>query len=151
MGKDTAKDWLEKAKAVANNGEYSDRKGTDNTKPLIFSHGNEWEIKSVVFSNKFDENNKLKRIKVVVENITTKEFIPTELTFLNRPICVGDKTYIRDARCYFTAVMNECKGLSDKATCDLIETRLKGKSGVIEEQIHANGNSYRTEKKFILK
>lgn len=151
MGKDTSKEWLDKAKAVANNGEFVANGGNNGDKPLVFEHGDEWFIGEVVFSNKFREDGKVNRLRIIVENKTKNFLAPVELTFLGRPIVVGDKVFQRDARCLFVATAQKFKGLSDKETTDLLTKALKNKSGAVEEQIHASDNHYRTEKKFIAK
>ena len=144
-------DWLDKAKAVANNGEFECKGGSNPDTPNIFAHGDEWAIEEVVFSCRFRDDGKVNRLRIIVENVTKNFLAPVELTFLNRPIVVGDKMFQRDQKCKFVDTMNKCKGLSDKDTTEQIIASLKDTNGVVEEQIHCSDNHYRTEKKFIAK
>lgn len=141
--------WLQEAKQFAEEQGFSANGGLDTSKVVVNTTGDTIIINGCTFANTFSENGKVRRLRIVAENESKGKFF-LELTFLNRPICVGDKIFPRDNNCFFVQLARKINGLSDAETASVIEEALKEPlKFVVSEKLHVCDSHYKTEKIFI--
>lgn len=141
--------WLKEAKQFAEEQGFSTNGGLDTSKVVVNTTGDKVVTNGCTFANTFSENGKIRRLRIVAENTNKGKFL-LELTFLNRPICVGDKIFLRDNNCFFVQLARKIQGLSDSETTKVVEEALKEPlEFVVNEKIHVDSSHYRTEKIFI--
>lgn len=141
--------WLEEAKQFAEEQGFSVNGGLDTSKVVVNTTGDTVVTNGCTFANTFNESGKVRRLRIVAENTQKGKFL-LELTFLNRPICVGDKIFIRDNNCFFVQLARKINGLSDAEASKIIEEALKEPlKFIVNEKLHVCDSHYRTEKIFI--
>lgn len=141
--------WLQEAKQFAEEQGFSANGGLDTSKVVVNTTGDKVVTNGCTFANTFSENGKVRRLRIVAENESKGKFL-LELTFLNRPICVGDKIFPRSNECFFVQLARKINGLSDAEASKIIEEALKEPlKFVVNEKLHVDSSHYRTEKIFI--
>lgn len=141
--------WLQEAKQFAEEQGFSVNGGLDTSKVVVNLTGDIIKTEGCTFANTFNEVGKVRRLRIVAENVNKGKFL-LELTFLNRPICVGDKIFIRSNECFFVQLARKIQGLSDSETAKVIEEALKEPlKFIVNEKLHVCDSHYRTEKIFI--
>lgn len=121
--------------------------GADTTAPRVWKLGDLWSIPKVVFSNTFD-GTKVHRWRVFIHNDTQDWSCCYDISFHNRPICVGNQTFARSKDDIFAILMLQSIGKSDQQITELLISGLTGKSGIYSEKVHSADGRYRTEKIF---
>lgn len=121
--------------------------GADTTAPQVWKLGDLWSIPKVTFSNTF-EGTRVHRLRLFIHNDTQNWLCRYDITFHNRPICVGDKTFDRSIEDVFATLMKQSIGKSDQQITELLISGLTGKSGIYSEKVHSADGRYRTEKIF---